>query len=145
MSLRAGQGGKSRIAVIFAIAALGLLPACTTMNAMNKERCMEEKRSYLLGLIPTGLDSRYNEQCGKVRTAETLATQGSDPYMRAAGYGALKRLNTELSKSDDALVRQLVEGSGQMQCEFHGIDPQTGNARYGNCKKPATPSNAPKP
>lgn len=143
MSSRAGQGGKSMMVIAFGIAVLGLLPACTSLNTLAKDRCMEEKRSYLLGFIPTSLDSKFNKECAKMQMAENLAIQGGDPYMRAAGYGAMKRLNEELQKSDDDLVVKMVKGPTQMQCEFAGVDPQTKQAHYRNCKP--VPSKAPKP
>ena len=129
--------------IAFGIAVLGLLPACTSMKALETDRCMEEKKSYFLGFIPRDFESKFNDKCGRMFAAETLATQGKDPYMRAAGYGAMKRLNEELQKSDNDLVVEIVKGPKQMQCEFAGIDPQTKQAHYRNCK--SVSSKAPKP
>lgn len=124
---------------VFGLAALALLPACSSMNTMTRGECMEENRSFLLGL-PVHSSRAFNKACAEMHSADIL-TQTDDPGLKAVGYGVLKQVSPAFKNSDKEHLRRLVESPAQMQCEFLGTD-QNGNARYGNCT-PA-PQDSPK-
>lgn len=94
---------------------------------------MEEDRTFLLGL-PLSSKRAFNKTCGEMHSADIL-TQTDDQGLRAVGYGVLKEVSPAFKNSDREHLRHLVEGPAQLQCEFLGIDPQTGNAIYGNCRR----------
>jgi len=112
------------------------------MNNLTRGECMEENRSFLFGL-PLTSNRSFNKSCAEMHSAD-LMTQTDDPGLKAVGYGVLKEVSPVFKNSDQEHMRRLVEGPAQLQCEFRGIDPQTGNAVYGNCRRPAS-ENTPKP
>ena len=110
---------------IFCIAVLGLLSACATKPDFTN-------------------------------TANSLI-QSDDMSFKLAGYSLLRAQHEKIEdlhqvvkeellrlESDRDHSSQLMNGPKQLQCEFAGIDPQTKQAHYRNCR-PARPANQPKP
>lgn len=135
------KSGRSLFPV-FGLAVLALLPACSSMNTLTRGECMEENRSFMFGL-PLTSSRAFNKTCGEMHSAD-LMTRTSDPGLKAVGYSVLKEVSPVFKNSDKEHLRRLVEGPAQLQCEFRGIDRQSGNAIYGNCRR-VDAINNPKP